>query len=98
MGRKKLIEDKISDVPDTMEFLPSNEFCKNCKSSDIRLVKDTLIVILNTLYAVAEELDTLGDDWKSTVNNTRKWVINSRNNNKKVKIRSKGGKIISATI
>lgn len=74
MGRPKLIPDKVTEVPETLKILPTNEFCLSCKNSDIRKAKDTIIVMFNTMAIVAEQLDIMFDDWEDCSNRLRKWA------------------------
>lgn len=72
MSRKKKIKEdvKIEDLEPKL----AHSFCEKCKNSDVRLIKDTLNIVVPVLNEVATELNIDANTFRSRCSKLREWV------------------------
>jgi hypothetical protein len=79
LGRRKLLNEKFKspediDISLVIDNIQSKDFCEKCHNTDVRKLKDAMIIFLNTIYMVSDELDLKGKTWSDTCNNLKKWA------------------------
>ena len=91
IDNKKQRKVKLEPInPETVEVLeePSLAFCKACKNSDLRKIKDTLNMVIITLQMVITSLDMEFGDIKSVCAKLRKWANDKVNMNRQLILRN----------
>ena len=70
----KTKKDKITEIPTDVEVLPSHSFCEGCKNTDIRAIKDTMLLMLNCLHEVADSFEIDYENWQDMIKKLRKFA------------------------
>ena len=76
MARKKKIKEEVNLAD--LEPKLSHSFCEKCKNSDVRLIKDTLNMIVPVVNDVANELGVEATTFRSRCIKLKEWVRDKR--------------------